>query len=272
MIFPDNCAHSLDNSAASGAKRLAVFITALVDMAFLPGKPRRPRVAQTRGRSFSSIALRNRPMIEIAVDVKQIANYALQFDAAGHKTRIAIARALNHAGAKGFTQLKRTLSAVTGVKQSDLQHGSQGLSQNKAQTDKLEYDVVAKSSSTPLSYFSPRQTSSGVSASPWGQRKIFAHSFLATMPSGHVGVWKHGPGPARYVRRISPTSGRAYYSQANIVQLWGPSIAKEMAKSPVPEAFRVSALGDFGPRLSHEIDRLFAQIDPKSTAFAGGYN
>jgi hypothetical protein len=84
------------------------------------------------------------------------------------------------------------------------------------------------------------------------------------MKSGHVGVWAHEAGPAEYVRRISPTSGRAYYSQANIRQLWGPSIAKELVKEPTPEAFKKKVIEVFTPRLTHELDRMINSIDAKT--------
>ena len=38
--------------------------------------------------------------------------------------------------------------------------------------------------------------------------------------------------------RISPTSGRVYYSATNIKQLYGPSIAKEMLKETTPDDFK----------------------------------
>jgi hypothetical protein len=84
------------------------------------------------------------------------------------------------------------------------------------------------------------------------------------MKSGHVGVWAHENGPPEYVRRISPTSGRAYYSQSNIRQLWGPSIAKELVKAPTPEAFKKKVLEVFTPRLTHELERMIKSIDAKT--------
>jgi hypothetical protein len=65
-------------------------------------------------------------------------------------------------------------------------------------------------------------------------------------------------------RRISPTSGRAYYSQANIRQLWGPSIAKELVKEPAPEAFKKKVLEVFTPRLTHELERMIKSIDARA--------
>lgn len=200
----------------------------------------------------------------ITVDVSQIVNLATQLDSVGKQTRKAVLSALNRAGDQGYTVVKRFLAEQTGIKQADLTHGSSGLHKRLAYPETFEYEVVARSSTTPLSYFKPHQTKAGVVASPWGQRRLFTGTFIATMKSGHLGVWAHEAGAAQYVRRISPTSGRSYWSQSNIRQLFGPSIAKEMMKEPIPERFRKAVLGAFQPRLTHELERMLAAINPAS--------
>jgi hypothetical protein len=77
------------------------------------------------------------------------------------------------------------------------------------------------------------------------------------MKSGHVGVYAHEQGPA-HARRISPTSGRVYYSQVNLRQLYGPSIAKEVLKPPIPADFKTTVLANSEPRLTHELERMIA--------------
>jgi hypothetical protein len=120
-------------------------------------------------------------------------------------------------------------------------HGSSGIRKQIATLGSFEYDVIAKSSTTPLSYFHPTQTAAGVSASPWGQRRVFQGAFMATMQSGHVGVWAHEAGAPSYARRVN-ASGHVYYSQVNIRELYGPSIAKEMVKEPTPTAFKQAVI------------------------------
>jgi DNA-binding transcriptional regulator of glucitol operon len=194
---------------------------------------------------------------EVKVDVREVVNAATQITALGKRTRKAIVSALSRAGDMGFTQVRRSLAEQTGIKQADLVHGSSGIRKQLATLGSLEYDVVAKSSCTPLSYFNPTQTGAGVSASPWGQRRVFQGAFMATVKSGHVGVWAHEAGPAQYARRV-----HAYYSQVNIRQLWGPSITKEMIKEPTPTAFKKAVTDNFTPRLTHELERMIAAINP----------
>jgi hypothetical protein len=86
---------------------------------------------------------------------------------------------------------------------------------------------------------------------------------MATMKSGHVGVWAHETGAPTYARRVN-ASGHVYYSQVNIRQLWGPSIAKEMVKEPTPTAFKKAVTDNFTPRLAHELERMIAAINPKA--------
>ena len=199
----------------------------------------------------------------VQVDVSQIDNLALQLDRVGKMTRKAIVASLNRAGDMGYTAAKRALSAQTGVKQSALEHGAEGLAKIHASIDTLEFRLIARSSTTPLSYFSPTQTKAGVAASPWNKRRTFSGTFMATMSSGHVGVFAHESGPQNYARRVSPTTGRIYYSATNIRQLWGPSIAKELLRGETPEAFKKTATDNFVPRLTHELERMVACMDPK---------
>jgi hypothetical protein len=146
-------------------------------------------------------------------DVGQQPRQALEGDALGEAQ-------VNDKGAQVSPERRvGSLAEQTGIKQADLVHGSSGIRKQLATLGSFEYDVVAKSSYTPLSYFNPTQTPAGVSAAPWGQRRIFQGAFMATVHSGHVGVWAHEAGQAQYARRVN-ASGHVYYSQVNIRELF----------------------------------------------------
>jgi len=85
-------------------------------------------------------------------------------------------------------------------------------------------------------------------------------TFLATMKSGHVGVYARDKGAPVYRQMMSPTTGRMYYGNSH--QLWGPSIAKEIGKEPISELFRKTVETAFQTRLDHELNRLMSSIDP----------
>jgi hypothetical protein len=72
------------------------------------------------------------------------------------------------------------------------------------------YQVVVRSSRRPIpliEFASVRQTGAGVRTGAWGRSQVISSAFIATMPSGHRGVYRRR-GPARLPIR----------------QLWGPTI------------------------------------------------
>jgi hypothetical protein len=52
--------------------------------------------------------------------------------------------------------------------------------------------IIVKGKGFPLSAFNPRQTRQGVSVRIKGRRVLIRHAFIATMPSGHRGVFARG--------------------------------------------------------------------------------
>jgi Prophage minor tail protein Z (GPZ) len=80
-----------------------------------------------------------------------------------------------------------------------------------------DYQVTIRSSRRPIpliEFASARQVGAGVRTSVWGRSQIIGSAFIATMPSGHRGVYRrtgrHGRRGKRYLERIK--------------QLWGPTI------------------------------------------------
>lgn len=61
-----------------------------------------------------------------------------------------------------------------------------------ATTGDLEASIDVKGRGFPLMAFRPIQTRAGVSIRIKGVRRTIAHSFLARMPNGHVGVFARG--------------------------------------------------------------------------------
>lgn len=91
------------------------------------------------------------------------------------------------------------------------------------------YQVVVRSSRRPIpliEFPSSRQAAAGVRTSAWGRSQIIASSFIATMPSGHRGVYRR---TGQYGRR-----GKPYLER--IRQLWGPTIYGTFATPEVQAA------------------------------------
>lgn len=118
------------------------------------------------------------------------------------KARNAYRRAVNEAGRDTRTPVKNALAKQTGLK-SGVAH--RALKVTKASNAKLEYTLTGQGGDIALKHFAARETRKGVSAAPWGQRKVFPHTFIkgglfpgrkkldmgqhAFMPNQHLTKW-----------------------------------------------------------------------------------
>jgi hypothetical protein len=201
-------------------------------------------------------------MMKFGADVRDLLATAKILGSQLPKSAIdkAQVRAMNYGGDRGFTAVVRQLSKQVGMTQADLKRRSRALGVKKARPENMNYDVFARSAHTPLGYFQPIQRKRGASARAWGKRRIYRGTFVATMPSGHVGIYVRVPGKAR-VKKVN-ARGRVYYS-APIRELWGPSIAKELIREPTPTIFRQRVRETTEPRLQHEIERALVGLKPR---------
>ncbi len=157
------------------------------------------------------------------------------------KAPFAVSRALNLAGTSVLTLMTRLISADTGIKQADLRGTTKRNRRIWVQRDATpEQPAILLFSSlerVPLMDFQARgpEPSSGKGRGvSWrgtrGGRHREPHAFIATMTSGHKGVWKRiGPG-----KKKSERGG--WSKNLPIVELMGPSIAHVFDK------FRAAAL------------------------------
>jgi hypothetical protein len=176
-------------------------------------------------------------IIESGVSLERYAN---QLIALGDgKTRVAMARALNHEGDKGRTAVKRELVSATGIKYSLI---NRGMSTIRANQNNLEYTLKQKGNETNIKLFGAIQRKSGVSAAPWNVRRIFRSK------DGKRGSFVNkGAGNNVYIRE-----GSGRYP---IRQLFGPNIAREIVKGS-PEAAWEQVPRTLADRVSHELGRM----------------
>jgi hypothetical protein len=102
---------------------------------------------------------------------------------------IAAPRAINKLRDQARTAGFRKISELYGIGPRTM---DQYARVTYASASELKAEINVKGKGFPLSAFQPRQTAAGVSAVIKGVRKIIAHTFLATMPNGHVGVFARG--------------------------------------------------------------------------------
>jgi len=104
----------------------------------------------------------------------------------------------------------------------------------------------------PLIQFSARQISAGVSVSVKNGRKVIPGAFIATMPTGHKGVYvRVGDQHRRTVR-----NGKPEWSGLPIKELFGPGVSDAFGNEVVQQALLRLIQDKFPGILEHEITFL----------------
>ncbi|AEV37543.1 prophage LambdaW5, minor tail protein Z [Pseudovibrio sp. FO-BEG1] len=150
----------------------------------------------------------------------------------------AIARALKHTTAIAKTRVVRKSAASTGMRQKDIRSVTVAVN-----TGADIASVIMRSGWIPLYQLgSVRQTRDGVSVRNWGTHQ---GTFLATMASGHTGVFK-----------------RSSAARLPVRELWGPNPAADVQnhEDEFMDVLEDVADEKLRPRLEHEIDRLLSSL------------
>jgi hypothetical protein len=188
------------------------------------------------------------------LDAREVTGFAsaIQASATNKQWRRAMNAALNRVGRSATTKLKRDLREVTNVKTDRL---NAAIVERRSNFEDLQYTVSASGRPLPLAYFDVRQTKRGVSARAWGKRTLFRGTFLATMDTGHMGVFRRGREGARRVKRYD-ARGHVYYSQLPIIELAGPSIPRMMLNQKIRDSFEATAKERLPIEYERELKRV----------------
>lgn len=118
--------------------------------------------------------------------------------------------ALNLAIRKVNKDIRKDVSKGMGLKPTEV---GRAMKVFRAKATRLITRLSAKGRPLPLAAFnSTRQLSGGVASLAYGQRKLYPHTFIATMKSGHRGVFRRVVSGGRRVPRLK------------INELFGPSV------------------------------------------------
>jgi hypothetical protein len=172
----------------------------------------------------------------------------------GNKKRevrsVAVPRALNKMIDQVKTGAARSIrDAGYKLKVSDIK---KGLKISRAVAGNLTARVTASGNPIPLSAYGARQTAKGVSVDVLHGRKVITHAFIATMPSGHKGVFVRVGAQHKKTTKGS----RTVWSGLPIKELFGPSVPDGMANAAVQETLQRLVLEKFPDILRQQIDRL----------------
>lgn len=177
-------------------------------------------------------------------DVGAFGQAAVRFYQVGAKGPIAIARALNHTGAKVRTQMIRALVPQTGLKRKTI---VKALVRKGASASGLVYVIKSKGGNISLKYFAARETRAGVTAAPWGQRKLYPAAFL-----------KGG----RFPKRVALALGGHAFARTGTPRTpikkvkSGLFIPTEMVIGATKDAFERTVASELPKRINHELSRM----------------
>lgn len=175
-----------------------------------------------------------------------------------HQKTVALQRAVNHTGGKARTQVVRALTAQTGLKRKVIVKAIRvkkaylGSANGASDGGSLEYVMSARGGDISLKFFAARETRRGVTAAPFGQRKLFAKTFIkgGRFPNRVTAKGLHGHVYLRTGKGRGPLE----------LQDSGVVIPAEMIKGASAEAFTKTVEAELPKRAMHEINRLSGGI------------
>lgn len=204
----------------------------------------------------------------ISVSVEQaVKDMRREFkDLTNQEFNTGVARAINHSIAKAKTASNREIRTIYNISAKDV---NAAMRLKKASRAELYALLIAQGKPIPLKKFKPVQTTEGVSVMvKKGKRQTINSAFLATMNSGHTGIfargsYKQGGYQFRH-KRITPAGG---YKQVG--SRWQPinndkpintltttSVPLMLSQKIVLNALSKRISEDFPNRLVHELARI----------------
>jgi hypothetical protein len=170
-----------------------------------------------------------------------------KFKIAAEEAPKAVQRALNKTAITARAQAARSIRDTGyGLKVGVIKDA---FSIRRATQADLKAILTATGKAIPLIDYGARQTSRGVTVNVKNGRKLIAHAFIATMPSGHKGVFIRVDNRHKRVIR----NGKVYSSGLPIKELFGPSIPSAFANDAVQDALKTAIEERFPVVLKQEL-------------------
>ncbi len=176
----------------------------------------------------------------------------------------AAARALNRAGDQGITRASREIRRVYNISASRVR--SQIKVVQRARLGNLAFVFRVSGKRIALAEFSPRQTKKGVTIQikKGGARKLIPHAFLATMSSGHTGVFVRSygskgrvPGDVGYFRTGKGSRIRPHFdSDTPISEFYSLDVPKMVTEQTVVAAVKSEINDSFMRNFQQQVDFL----------------
>lgn len=187
--------------------------------------------------------------MELTVNVSGLDRIHNLLAAAGERAPTAIARALNHTGAKAKTQVIRAVTKQTGLKRGVI---VRAIKPTLASAGALAYALKSQGGDIRVRFFSPKESRPGVVAKPRGKSTLYPSTFM-----------KGGCFPNRKAITRGLTGGGVYQRTGRgrfpvREARSGVFIPEEMVEGESRAAFLAVAERDLVNRLAHELARILA--------------
>lgn len=156
-------------------------------------------------------------------------------------------RAVNRTGDMARTQVRRVLPKQTGLPRATIIKAVRVM---RSTPQTLAYIMSAKGGDVALKFFKARETHAGVSAAPFGERKIFPGTFIkgGRFPNRTGIVFQ-----AHVVKRAGPSRFPIKVEQSGVV------IPEEMVSGATRDAFERTVREVLPRRVEHELGRLLGR-------------
>lgn len=166
----------------------------------------------------------------------------------GKTIRLIGSRALNRAGASGRFKAGSALAKQTGLKVRLIR---KAMVPTRASVGNLEYRIKAWGGDIALKHFDARETRKGVSARPFGRRKVFAGTFIRG---------------GKFPKRVSLNKGGQVFARSGSSRLpiekqkSGVIIPNEMIKGASADAWQSTVATVLPRRIIHEVKRETGKV------------
>jgi hypothetical protein len=175
--------------------------------------------------------------LELGIDDKALHDLrSLMKQLADKRVELAMARAVKRVGDQAHGRIVKVLAKQVGTTPRAVK--KYVIKEPPAPGRRIVYRIRAKSPTMSLKEFNPRAVAGGVSAGPWGKRRVFPRAFISASKGGHVFV-------------------RTGKKRLPVRKIWGPSVAKEMVKDQSLAEFQ-KAVAELPARLRHELEAILS--------------
>lgn len=185
-------------------------------------------------------------MISLRIDLASFIAAGDRFEKAAKLLPSVQARAINHTGDKARTAVRRALVPQTGLKPKTINKAVQ--STRATAKGSVAYVIKSRGGDIRLQFFGARETRAGVTAAPWGKRRLYASTFMKAgqFPNrvsvkGFHGNVMYRTGKGRYPVRVKKS---------------GLFIPEEMVTGASAQAFFDTVNTALPARIAHELDRV----------------